>query len=188
MVYTSFQTTSQNSSPSPGMYITGWRKSAVAGLEWDPDVPDGSVFLRGMKSKNGLPYFVPEAGEIHGIIERRSAARKVEVNGTIMRCNLVFHDGQGNAIQEFRKSWRTACEKSGVPHLLVHNLRRSAARNLIRSGCSEDVAMQVGGWKSRSIFERYNVTSEADVIAAVQQVNLYNENESKRVVAMEASR
>jgi integrase len=170
------------------MYITGWRKSAVASLEWDPDVRDGCVFLRGMKSKNGLPYFVPETGEIHEIIERRRAARKLEAAGTVMMSNLVFHDGQGNPVQEFRKSWRTACREAGVPHLLVHDLRRCAARNLIRSGASEDVAMQVGGWRSRSIFTRYNVTSEADVIEAVKQVNLYNAAESKKVVQMGAAR
>jgi len=102
--------------------------------------------------------------------------------------NLVFHDGQGRAIQEFRKSWRSACRKAGLPPLLVHDLRRSAARNLIRSGATEDVAMQVGGWRSRSIFTRYNVSSEADVVAAVKQVNLYNEAESRKVVAMGASR
>lgn len=66
-------------------------------------------------------------------------------------------------------SWRTACKKAGLPHLLVHDLRRSAARNLIRSAATEDVAMQVGGWRGRSIFTRYNVTSEADVIEAVKR-------------------
>src|SRR5262249_15043814 len=151
---------------------------------WDPDVRAGSVFLRGMNSKNGLPYFVPETGEIHAIIDRRRSARKVEVNGTVMISNLVFHDGQGNPIQEFRKSWSTACRKAGLPHLLVHDLRRSAARNLIRAGVTEEVAMQVGGWRSRSIFDRYNVTIEEDVVEAVKQVDLYNEAESKKVLSI----
>ena len=75
------------------MYVTGWRKSAVASLEWDPDARNGCVVLRGMKSKNGLPYFVPETGEIHTIIERRRVARKVEMNGTVIVSNLVLHDG-----------------------------------------------------------------------------------------------
>lgn len=48
------------------MYISGWRKAAVASLEWGHDVKDeweedACVFLRGMKSKNGLPYFVPRS-------------------------------------------------------------------------------------------------------------------------------
>jgi hypothetical protein len=56
----------------------------------------------------------------------------------------VFHR-DGEPVAEFRKSWATACKKAGCPGTLVHDLRRSAARNLIRSGCSQDVAKRVGG-------------------------------------------
>ena len=48
--------------------------------------------------------------------------------------------------------------------------------------------MQVGGWRGRSIFTRYNVTSEADVIEAVKQVSRCNEAESKKVIVIGAGR
>ncbi len=70
----------------------------------------------------------------------------------------------------------------------MHDLRRSAARNLIRSGCSQDVAKRVGGWLTDSIFTRYNVTGEEDVRDGMEKVMVYNKSESKKVVAMEASR
>ena len=44
---------------------------------------------------------------------------------------------QGERIYDFRKSWTTACKKVGLSGMLRHDLRRTAARNLIRSGVPE---------------------------------------------------
>jgi hypothetical protein len=75
----------------------------------------------------------------------------------------------GEPIVEFRKSWQTACKKAGLDGRLLHDLRRSAARNLIRSGVSRNVAKMVGGWKTDSMFDRYNVSSEEDLRDAIEE-------------------
>jgi len=54
-----------------------------------------------------------------------------------------------------------------------HDLRRSAARNAVRSGVPEQVAMELGGWRTRSVFSRYNVTSERDLADAVERISDY---------------
>jgi len=45
--------------------------------------------------------------------------------------------------------------------LIFHDLRRSATRNARASGVAEGVIMKMGGWKTRSVFERYAMLQRA---------------------------
>ena len=51
--------------------------------------------------------------------------------------------------------------------MLVHDLRRTAAREFRRKGVSESEIMRLCGWKTRAMFDRYNIIDEADLDRAV---------------------
>jgi hypothetical protein len=67
------------------------------------------------------------------------------------------------------------CESCGARDpkysgLIIHDTRRTAARNFRRAGVAEKVIMEIGGWKTRSVFERYNIVDQADVREALRKL------------------
>ncbi len=86
--------------------------------------------------------------------------------------DFVFTRSNGTPVRDFRGTWEKACEKAGVPGLLFHDLRRTAARNLRKAGVAEGVIMKIGGWRTRSVFERYAIVSQADIADAIGKLEV----------------
>jgi hypothetical protein len=103
-------------------------------------------------------------GELLDLLRRRADLRRLE-------CVLVFHR-DGKPLGDFRKTWRTACAAAGV-RAVFHDMCRSAIRNMIRAGVPERVAMAAAGRRTRSILDRYNIVSEADLAAAAESIDTY---------------
>jgi len=70
-----------------------------------------------------------------------------------------------------RSAWKRATKHAGLVGRLVHDLRRSAARDFRRAGVSEGVIMALCGWETRSMFDRYNIVDETDLAQAVGKRN-----------------
>jgi integrase len=151
--------------PVAFLYHSGWRVSEMRGLKWrDVDLAGGVVRLRPEKSKSKSGRTLPLRGELKAIIERAAARRLPE-------CVNVFRRDDGGAIGLFRKSWATACDTAGLGAILVHDLRRTAVRNLVRAGEPEHTAMAVTGHKTASIFRRYDIVTEDDLAVAMDRVS-----------------
>jgi hypothetical protein len=64
--------------------------------------------------------------------------------------------------------------------LLVHDLRRSAARQLRSAGVAESVIMKIGGWRTAQVFRRYAIVGDGDKTIAMGKLEQQRiENEQK---------
>jgi integrase len=170
-------------------YLCGWRRGEVAILKWAMlDMEARVLHLPGRFSKNGLPRKIPLEGELWEIVSRRWEARRITMpTGEVYLCPYVFYRKHGRGILgawrrvgEFRRSWKAACIAAGVPDKIFHDFRRTAVRNLIRSGVSENVAMLITGHRSNSVFQRYNITSDDDLRDAMRKVDKHVAGLAKR--------
>lgn len=156
---------------------TGWRRGEGVGLLWaqvdwdDAEYPgthaepipgpNACILIGEGQTKGGDARVFPiaDATELRELLLARWRLR----NGL-----HVFHR-KGRAIGDFRKVWARACVAAGVPDRLVHDLRRTAARDFRRAGVSEGEIMKLCGWKTRDMFDRYNIIDASDLSRAVAQ-------------------
>lgn len=97
----------------------------------------------------------------------------------VLGSDLVFHNGRGEKVGDFFMSLRRAMDRAKVRGRCFHDLRRTAVRNMIRAGVPERVAMEISGHRTRAIFDRYNITSEADLVEAMDRRAEYEQTLSK---------
>jgi len=145
-------------------YKTGWRLSEITDLKWSQvDISQGIVRLEPGETKNDEARTVYLDDELKEIFAKQWEDRK----------NLlpfVFLNEKGiEKVKRFDKSWKTACKDAKIGKRLFHDFRRTAVRNMVRSGIPEGVAMKISGHKSRSVFERYNIVNDADLKLAAQK-------------------
>jgi integrase len=149
-------------------YLTGWRgPSEVFTRQWrHVDVKACTMRLEPSetKTKEGRLFPYGMLPELRAVIEAQHAAR-------VDLCPYVFHEhGAKIQLHRFYVAWRAACQAAGWPSMIQHDFRRTAVRNLVRAGVSEKIAMKLTGHKTRAVFDRYHIVTEADLRRAVTQL------------------
>jgi hypothetical protein len=75
------------------------------------------------------------------------------------------------------------CEEAVLPGLHFHDLRRPAARNMRRGHVAEKVAMEIGGWKTTSVFHRYAIVDHQDIANAMEMLERSQDEQRQRLEA-----
>ena len=152
-------------------YKVGWRISEISTLAWaQVDVKQGIVRLEAGDTKNDEARTVCLDDELREIIGQQRKLRKKL--GTALPYVFLNHDGT-DRVKRFGKAWRTACKKAKIGVRLFHDFRRTAVRNMVRAGVPERVAMMISGHKTRAVFDRYNIVSDADLKLAAHKQEAY---------------
>ena len=152
-------------------YITGWRTiSELLPLEWrQVDFNGGTLRLDPGTTKNGDGRVFPLTQELRTVLlDQRAKTDELQRKLGVL-IPVVFHI-DGKPFKSYRKAWKTACRKAGLPGRIPHDFRRTAVRNLVRAGVSEVVAMKMTGHKTRSIFDRYDIVSQGDLNDAARKL------------------
>jgi len=152
-------------------YKVGWRISEISGLTWKQvDRQQGIVRLEVGETKNNEARTVYLDDELKSVFDRQWEIRKRAKK----LLPYVFLNRSGTErLKRFDKKWKKACEGSEIGIRLFHDFRRTAVRNMVRSGVPERVAMMVSGHKTRSVFDRYNIVSDHDLKLAATQHAAY---------------
>jgi len=149
-------------------YYSGWRRNEILGLTWaEVDLAGGVIRLTPRRSKTKTGRVLPISPPMRQVLDRRRRQRQP-------RDPRVFHR-DGVPVRVWRTALRDACRKAKVSHRLLHDCRRTAARNLIRAGVPERIAMLLTGHKTRAVFDRYNIVNEQELLTAGQRLAAYLE-------------
>jgi len=144
-------------------YVFGWRVSELLALRVGQlDLVTRTIRLDPGTTKNREGREVTiESGRLFQLLRHSVEGKRPD--------DHVFTRGI-KPIRDFRKSWENLRTAAGVPALLFHDLRRTAARNLRAAGVPEEIIMRIAGWKTANVFKRYAIVDKADVRLALQQL------------------
>lgn len=147
------------------LWLTGWREGEGRLLAWE-DVDDRDIYLPGERSKTGEPRRLAYRGS-PALVALLEAQRKAHPFS-----RWVFPGRAGKPLDRtaLQKAWRRACVAVGIPKALIHDLRRSAARDLRRAGVAPYVAMAQLGHKDTRTHQDYSVVLPADQSEALRRL------------------
>jgi len=161
-------------------WITGWRTPSeiLTRERRHVDWQAGRLVLDPGETKNGEGRFFPIIDDLAVILEeQQEATAKCEREKRTIVSRLFHHNGEPMATKNkrgtiktsryFRKSWDSACKEAKLAGRISHDFRRSAAKRFRKKGYDLRIAMKLLGPKSGSIYHRYDIITDDEIIAEV---------------------
>jgi len=144
----------------------GMRRGEILNLRWDQvDWRANMIRLEKWQTKAKQARVAPLYGELRAWLDMAFAAREGD-------CPFII-SWKGDGITEVKTAWNKARIRAGIPEIHIHDLRRTAARNMIRAGVPEKQVMLIVGWKTRAMLDRYNIVDERDIQIAGDKMETY---------------
>jgi len=78
-------------------------------------------------------------------------------------------------IKYFYSAWKTALKNSELDGKILHDFRRTAARDMVNARIPERVSMKITGHKTRSMFDRYHIVDKKDLKTAAKKLSSYRD-------------
>jgi len=162
-------------------YQFGWRWNEVVGLTWGQvDRQRWTVRVDRGVTKGKEARLIYLTDELIEMFQHQWSVRGR--GGVVLPWVFPNRSGKGQ-ISDIRWSWEKAVKEARIPRKTFHDLRRTAVRNMVRNGLPEKVAMLIAGFKTREVFERYNIVDERDLaVAKARMDEVVNARSSTQIV------
>jgi len=147
---------------------TGARRNEILSLTWDSiDLSQG--LLTFPKTKNGTIRHVPIRGNALSLIKEIAAERKLkDAKGLVFSGKTEHTQDKPKAIENI---FKTALKQAGIENFRFHDLRHSAASELVMAGVDMRTVAEILGHSDLKITQRYAHLSRAHVDDAVSRLN-----------------
>jgi integrase len=185
-------------------YFSGMREGEILGLEWSQvDFLRGVIQLRAGETKNDEAREIPIVPQLRILLVSQHAKHQPNCPYVCFRLDRKGHAVRIQGFRKAWYSACVRCGLGNMepkidrvtgelvyapprgPHskpkakmiykgMIFHDLRRSGARALVHAGVPEKVAMAIGGWKTRSVFDRYSIVSPKDVTEAGRKLEIFH--------------
>lgn len=139
---------------------TGCRASEITGLEWDRvDLSRNTAWLN--QTKNGTPRGVPLNVDAVQVLREQLGKHS----------RFCFtHQGEPIRWQLSNTGWLGALKRAGIEDFRFHDLRHTWASWHRQAGTSCDELKDLGGWKSRTMVDRYAKFATENLLAAASRI------------------
>jgi integrase len=169
------------------LYWCGCRLGEARAIQWEQvNLQERLIRLEPDQTKNETARVIPLPSVVAEELSRIKS-----------KTGTVFDD------TNLRTEWAKACTAVGLgtmedqesaegnkwsrySGLIIHDLRRSAIRNMVAAGNPENWCMAISGHKTASVFRRYAIVSTADITTAMQRVEAVTLKASSKKIGVKS--